>query len=130
MSEPIGSALLALKSVREITRGLAAADAAFTEAELKLKFRAVVDQLSDAQDAMLDVKEEIISLKQENAGLKATLQMVGEFSFRNGLCWKSGDPDPYCPRCWEADRKAIHVHRKNDVYVACQHCGKAFSRPS
>ena len=37
-----------------------------------------------------------------------------------------GDIEPFCPRCWESDKKAIHLHRNGKGNYQCKNCNKTY----
>jgi len=49
------------------------------------------------------------SLKEKLKDLEGLLQFAKNLSFRTPFYFATGDAAPYCPRCWEANRKAVHV---------------------
>ncbi len=51
------------------------------------------------------------SLKEKVKELEGLLQFAKNLSFRVPFYFATGDAVPYCPRCWEVKRKAIHVVR-------------------
>ena len=69
----------------------------------------------DLYRQILDLQSEILDLTQEKRDIEARVQDIEEkLSFSKKIAFSSpfyfaeGDPIPYCPRCWEAERKAIH----------------------
>ena len=65
---------------------------------------------------ILDLQGEIMELTQANRELQTqitrledTLSAVGKMTFRSPFYYSSGDDVPHCPRCWEVDRKAVHL---------------------
>lgn len=53
--------------------------------------------------------EENRGLKEKLKALEDLLQFAKTLSFRAPFYYATGDAVPYCPRCWEVKRKAVHV---------------------
>jgi hypothetical protein len=70
------------------------------------------DKLSDVYDSVLELKDTINNLREENAELRKQLNS------KETLKWNSemrvyvadGDPDPYCPICLDRDGKQMRLH--------------------
>lgn len=63
--------------------------------------------------------------------LERTLRFKEEIVFKAPLYYlKEGDQTPYCARCWEEDRHAIHVTRgsvdQGEVYWNCPACQRGY----
>ena len=62
-------------------------------------------------EQIVELKLEVFELQRENLALKkqfdeqAKMQMNGPW----GYYFQDGDDVPFCPKCWESDRKAIHL---------------------
>jgi len=64
---------------------------------------------------ILDLQGEIMELTQANRELRENMQkledklsQVEKMTFRSPFYYTEGDDVPYCPRCWEVNRKAVH----------------------
>ncbi len=55
------------------------------------------------------LQQENSDLSKENAALKAKLHQRDQLKWRDGLRWKDDDTTPFCPHCFEANEKAIHL---------------------
>ena len=94
-TEIIAGVLSALKNARELARDT-------SNSELK-------DQISDAQDGLLSLKERLLEIHDENRQLKAELAKrtaiegpVPPF----GYFYKDGDRDnPLCPKCYQSKER-------------------------
>jgi hypothetical protein len=58
----------------------------------------------DAQRSLADADEENRLLKAQNQELKRMSSLGNEFVFEEGVYWR--ERSPYCPICWDIDRKA------------------------
>jgi hypothetical protein len=93
----------------------------------------------------LDLQNEASRVSEENHGLKARvieltdrvtqleseLKRQPQMEFRAPFWYAPNDGMPHCPRCWEADHRAIHLSQPlktalGDVY-SCAQCSKQFT---
>ena len=63
----------------------------------------------DLNKGIIDLVEENRGLRAENEALQAKLTIQGKMTFNKPFYYQEGDETPYCPGCWEGDRRAIHV---------------------
>lgn len=69
------------------------------------------------------------TLKARVAELDAALNFSKTLTFREPFYYAEGDQTPYCSRCWESARKAIHVvlvFRQQDARWDCPDCKHMF----
>ena len=95
------------------------------DAELK-------ERIGELFDSILDVKERVLELDEENRKLreqlaeKTQVERTSEF----GYYFAQDDPDPLCPKCYESARKLIHLtaaQRSNGGVVRdCRECSFQF----
>lgn len=94
----LNSTLTLLKGTKELAK-----DSGNTELKKKL---------GDLQDCFLELKDKIIDLTDENAGLRAKLEQresvkrSGEFGYYHK---NEDESDPLCPTCYEQDSKLIYL---------------------
>jgi regulator of replication initiation timing len=69
------------------------------------------DKLSEVFDEILNLKEAVFNLAQENATLLGQLEQQKDVKWdtKSGFYYVASDLDPFCPTCWERDRKLIHL---------------------
>ena len=91
------------------------------------------EQLGAARDKLRDLRDAVVTLREENAELRERVRTL-EASFgkreelvrHKGVYWVRGDPDPWCPVCWEKDQRSLHLAR-TDILAGrlcqCPHCG-------
>jgi hypothetical protein len=111
----------ALSSVR------AAKDLAKDSSDTELKLR-----IAEVYDSFLDIKDRVIDLDLENRRLKEQLAQRANFKRTSefGYYFADGDPDPYCPKCYEGTEKEIHLpkasNRAGGFMRVCRECQHAF----
>ena len=131
MIPEITSVLAALKTATEIAKGISTLK---TEAEIRSKTSEFLNVIIDLQNGVLglqshvsDLQHENTSLKQHIAELESAASDSAELTFRDRLYWKQGDDVPFCPICWDNDRKQIHLSGPSRVEGVtvwdCEVCG-------
>jgi len=89
---------------------------------------------------ILDLQGEIMELTQANREyqkqvevLQEKLEQIGQMTFQSPFYFQNGDDVPYCPRCWEFDKRAIHlsepVHVAAGPRYACPQCKNVIIHP-
>lgn len=94
-------------------------------------------RLIDREVAAL--QSDYASVVENHEKLKAaqTIPSIGasadKFEFRRGLCYEGSDPIPFCPQCWEIERKKIHLSGPVKMFNStterweCHNCDKDYS---
>jgi hypothetical protein len=101
-------------------------------------YKDIVDLLKkgatlEAQERIMELREAAISLQDENHSLQERVKQLEEaLRFKDGLrfaapfYFKEGDEYPFCPRCWEKDKRGIHLSpetAKGYIYIrTCPDC--------
>ena len=94
----------------------------------------------EAQEKIMELREAVVELQEENAEQRRRMESLEtQLAFNNSLRFESpfyfaeGDPVPYCPRFWEANRKAVHLPPPQQVMSGtrydCVECEKKFIHP-
>jgi len=70
------------------------------------------DKLSEVFDAVLELKEILGNLREENSGLRQQLQARAKLIWdrEEKLYFAEGDPDPFCPSCMDLNGRQIRLH--------------------
>lgn len=81
-------------------------------------------KLLDLQRDALGLVEENFALKKENNTLRETDKLESELVAENSAYWRGAEKvGPYCTRCWDAERKLVHLHPDgNPAYFRCPNC--------
>lgn len=105
----IGTGLASLKTVSELVSQLRKAVDTSDVAPAELRGR-----LLELQDYMIDAREQLLCAQDEQLALKNRIQELERYSdvgstFKklHGLYW--ADAAPYCPTCWDVDRKPVRL---------------------
>jgi phage FluMu protein Com len=94
-------------------------------------------QLGEWIDKVAALQQEIEALTAENAALREEIRFKGTLVRVDGHTFINGDDEEICPRCAEANSKAIHLisqHSQRPPYqkAACPECKVEFlhNRPA
>lgn len=86
--------------------------------------------LGELQTSVQGLQEENRQLHDENKGLKEKLELTGKMIHKPPFFYQDGDQTPFCPACWEGDRKAIHLlysHEEDScIRWDCKTCKQMF----
>src|SRR4029077_5372447 len=68
-------------------------------------------KISAAEDEVRELTREKRRLEDRVEELERALRFKEETGFRAPFYYlkEGGDQTPYCPRCWEKDKRAVHV---------------------
>ncbi|MCS0446874.1 hypothetical protein [Vibrio diabolicus] len=134
----VSAILSSVKTATEIAKLIKDSDSNLQAAEVKLNMAELISNLADVKLELADLQTElrskdveIIELKEQlNTKLSLVYDSVSE------VYWKEGDNAPYCPSCYEADGKLIHLSARETVGIApnqvhsphhyCRVCRKSF----
>jgi hypothetical protein len=100
-------------------------------AELLGSFQKALLEGQDMIDANLQLREENRSLQEQIRDLQSSLEFSGQLVFIRGL-YHTPDADgrigePYCPKCWETDKQAVHIHWQRVMkHYSCPNCVRHF----
>ena len=86
----------------------------------------------EAQEKLIEYREAIMSLQEENQSLKAKIKhLEEEISIKQGLTFdgrfywlfKEGQKDgPYCQACFDSKSKLIRLQNPDTGYWTCLNC--------
>ena len=79
-------------------------------------------KIVNLQTSIFELSNENIEQKEEIKRLNELQKITKKMTFRNQLYYMDGDNEPFCPRCWESEKKAIHLHRNSKGSYRCKNC--------
>ena len=82
------------------------------------------EKIMDLRVAAVDLQEENLRLREQVKQLEEQLRVSSAMAFRKPFYYRDGDDHPFCPVCWEKDKKAIHVNGPTGAhgYTICPVC--------
>jgi len=66
-------------------------------------------KIIDLEGEIVEIAGRNHELQKEIEELREKLSFQGKMVFRKPFYYSEGDESPFCPRCWESERKAIHL---------------------
>jgi hypothetical protein len=85
------------------------------------------------EGAIIELTREKMKLEEQNADLQKLLNAKQEMKFNKPFYYQENDPHPFCPQCWEADKKAVHLDGPQEVVAGprydCPSCRNTFIHP-
>lgn len=108
----ITAVLDAIKKAREVAKRLSDAE--------------VQEVLLDAQERVLNLKEDLVTLRAENMALKERLAAKHDVAFDGQVYWsgEAGNPagGPYCAKCKDQDDKLVRMSDRGNGFTCCVVC--------
>jgi hypothetical protein len=89
----------------------------------------LVKQVLALQSQALETIEENRKLRERVRSLEDTLTVAKNLAFRAPFYYSEDDAIPLCPRCWEIDRRAVHLQgpfRVTGSRWDCPQCDKTY----
>ena len=87
----------------------------------------LVKHILSLQTQALEMQEENRTLHERTQELERALDFAKSLRFDAPFYFASDDKVPYCARCWEANRRAIHLKSDwNGRRWECYECGKIY----
>ena len=122
MNDPVAALSSFTAVLAAIEKGVALAKQAKDQESLAI--------LLEAHEQILDLKEDVISLRARHQELEAEvarLKQEGKIDVRleANMYWQydeDGKHGPMCPRCWEVDRELAEVVLFEDDMGMCSDC--------
>jgi hypothetical protein len=119
----IGTAFSHLKTSMDIAKLISDSTSSLGEAETKLKLAELISSLADLKMELADIKVDLIDKDDVIRELKNKIEEKESLIFDGKFYLKEGDNIPFCPTCWESNKKAIHLIFKNyQSFGKCQEC--------
>ena len=82
----------------------------------------------------LELQRKATQLEIQVSDLEAKLKLTGQVFRQDGFVYMDGDPEGLCSRCWDVDRKIVHVIQihfgKDGVKPGCPQCKTAMTPSS
>lgn len=103
------------------------------EAETRLKLAELISSLADLKMELSDIKVDLIEKDEVIRELKNKIEEKESLIFDGRFYWKKNDKRPFCPICWESNKKAIHLISRTSFDYAglkkfeeCQVCNNFY----
>lgn len=114
--------ITSLKAATDIAKAIKDADFSLERAETKLKMAELIEALADAKMHAAEIRDVIHERDERIAELERTLNVKGKMIHKSPFFYMEGDEIPFCPKCWEANARAIHLVLSDDGLGTCPNC--------
>ena len=84
------------------------------------------EQILSLRTVILDLKEEIIELRERKGELESQLKIAENLTFKEPFYYAEGDSAPYCPKCWEVNKIALHLITVEKGVYKCLDCNNVY----
>lgn len=125
----IGSALSSIKTATEIAKLLRQSDSSLASAEIKLRLAELTEALAEAKLEIADIQELLLSKDRDNRELEEQLRIHEKLNWENPVYYLQNDEGkdgPYCPQCYDNDRKVIRLQTNEPGSWSCRTCDNNF----
>jgi hypothetical protein len=90
-------------------------------------------KIVELEGEVIELTREKRALEENNHELAEKLALAGKMTFEKPFYFQEGDRVPFCPRCWEKERVAIHLqnvgHVTRGYRYDCPDCKGMFFSP-
>jgi len=87
------------------------------------------EKIMELREAAMELQEQNLALRERVVALESELKQSKNLKFDGGLYYMHGDPDPFCPLCYERDKKLIHLVKNGQqegYWPSCLVCNESF----
>jgi hypothetical protein len=91
----------------------------------------LMKQVFELQQAALDLQAELIEATKQRDDALAKLDVRQSMHKQGEYFFKDGDPEPFCPKCWQQDSKLVYLpatqqSQSYGIYKRCMVCKEIF----
>ena len=90
-------------------------------------------KIVELEGEIIELTREKHSVEEQNEELKRSLKISKEMTFQAPAYFAEEDRVPYCPKCWEIEKRAVHMitadkdPNNRQRYFECPSCRTGFS---
>jgi hypothetical protein len=98
--------------------------------ELLERVTALNEQVLDLSSKNVELQERVFGLGRELQQANERLSLIGEVERRDDFIYLKGEIAPSCPRCFDVDRRIVHIVETRDprigIHPVCPECKTGF----
>lgn len=98
--------------------------------ELLERVTALNEQVVELSSKNVELQERAFGLDRELQQAYEKLRLIGEVERRDNFVYLKGETAPSCPRCFDVDRKIVHIietrEPKIGIHPLCPECKTNF----
>jgi hypothetical protein len=99
--------------------------------ELLERVTALNEQVVELSSKNVELQERAFGIDRELQQAYEKLRLIGEVERRDDFIYLKGETAPSCPRCFDVDRKIVHIietrHPKIGIHPLCPECETSFA---
>jgi len=85
-------------------------------------------KIVELEGEIVELTRQKRSLEEQIEELRSLLNIKQQMVFKKPFYYQGDDPHPYCPKCWDADKVAVHLNGPEDMQGGpCYDCLKCRS---
>ena len=85
-------------------------------------------KIINTEEKVVELTRQLRAAESRAEELEDALKFKKKLNFKAPFYYADGDVIPFCPKCWEADKKAIHMlhifTNEESTRHDCAECGK------
>lgn len=127
-------ALSSLNAALQVVKGWRAAEKAYDAAAFKAQLAEVMEALASAKLALIDSKELVLNLQQENTRLQREFDRSATLKKGDGGYLYEITNDnaltgfPFCPKCLDVDQRLVQLVQNGKILEGkCPRCSESFN---
>lgn len=127
------SLLGSLKTATEIAKWFKDSAVTLEKAEAKLKLAELIGALADAKLEIAEIQELILEKDKRIKDLEDSQELRNKMIWRDSVYYQKtddGDEGPYCPQCYDNNKKVIRLQKYDTGHWHCLTCDKDFYESS
>ena len=78
------------------------------------------------EQEVFELNHENISLKEKILTIENINEITSKMTFKSPFWYMNGDPIPYCPQCWENNKKTINLIDIQEYGFECPNCNRRY----
>ncbi len=90
------------------------------------------EKVMQLREEAMTLQEENLRLRNENLELKRRVELQETVSFSKNVYWRVGDAVPFCPSCFDKDKRLVHIHKcgsnGRQLIYPCPACATQYGR--
>jgi hypothetical protein len=98
--------------------------------ELLERVTALNEQVLELSTKNVEFQEQVFRLEKELQEANDKLHLIGEVERRDDFVYLKGETAPSCPRCFDVDRRLVHIVETRDpkmgIHPLCPECKTFF----
>lgn len=125
----ISSFLGSLKTATEIAKWLKDSTVTIEQAETKLKLAELIGALADAKLEVAEIQELLLEKDKRIKELEDFQEIRNKMIWRDSVYYQKsdeGEDGPYCPQCYDSNKKVIRLQNYGTGHWHCMTCDKSF----